>query len=155
EFWATPVAGTSTKLKTDTTDPYDVVLNLASGSYILGVCSTQGTVRTCFPDRENVTIASNSAPAGVSSSSPYFVEDYANGTFDAPWTLLFSQSSPGWVNLPATQSPDGRVKVVPAPGGSGNAARFELRDSDPGWPSNPDVQKAQVRSDAGPTWNKS
>jgi chitodextrinase len=155
EFWETPVGGASTKLKTDTSAPYDVVLNLASGSYALGVCVVEATVRTCFPDFKHVSVTATASSSSGSSSSPYFVADYANGTFDTPWTLLFSDASPGWVNLPANESPDGRVKVVPSPSGSGNAARFELRDSDPGWPSNPDVQKAEVRTDAGPTWNKS
>ena len=56
EFWATPVGGPSNKLKTDTSAPYDVVLNLAPGNYILGVCAVHGTVRTCFDDRKNVTV---------------------------------------------------------------------------------------------------
>ena len=158
EFWETPVGGASTKLKTDTSAPYDVVLNLASGSYVLGVCSVQGTVRTCYEDRKNVTISATSSapPPPPSGSSPYFDVDYSNGRFDAPWTLLFDHTSPGWTNLPASQSPDGRVAVVTDPaGGSGKAARFELRDSDPGWPTSPDVQKAEVRTEHEETFNKS
>jgi hypothetical protein len=97
-------------------------------------------------------------PSSASSWSPYFVEDYANGVFDAPWTALFSYSSPGYVSLaadgPTTQTPDGRVKVVPAPGGFGNAARFELRDADQAWPQITDVQKSEARSTAEYTFNK-
>jgi polysaccharide lyase-like protein len=44
---------------------------------------------------------------------------------------------------------------VSAPGTSGNAARFELRDSDPGWPSNTSIQKSELRSVTQQTFNQS
>jgi Polysaccharide lyase len=102
---------------------------------------------------------STSACAAGPAARPYFVVDYSNGALGAPWTTSFSASAPGFTDLtqsgPTTGTTDGRVKVVPSPSGPGYAARFELRDSDPGWPSNPDVQKAEVRTDPGPTFNKS
>lgn len=157
EFWATPVGGVSNKLKTDTSAPYDVVLNVTPGSYALGVCSVQGTVRTCFDDRKNVTLTASSPPAAT--SSPYFVADYQNGTFGSPWASLFSYSSPGFVDLtqagPRAGTTDGRVKVASPPGSSEPAARFEIRDSDPGWPVDPSVQKSEASSTAQETFNKS
>jgi chitodextrinase len=99
--------------------------------------------------------ASSPPPA---PSGTYFNSDYQNGSFGAPWTTLFSYSSPGWVDLTSSSSggtADGRVKIVSAPGSSGNAARFELRDSDPGWPSNTSIQKSEVRTMTQQTFDKS
>jgi hypothetical protein len=86
------------------------------------------------------------------------VADYQNGAFGSPFTTLFSYASPGFVDLtqigPTTGTSDGRVKVVPNPSGSGNAARFEIRDSDPGWPVLPDLQKSETRTVPQQTFNE-
>jgi chitodextrinase len=157
EFWATPDGGAATKLKTDTIPPYDVVIELPPGSYLLGVCAWHGAVRTCFDDRKHVTITSSSPPQPT-SSSPYFVADYQNGTFGSPWTTLFSYASPGFVDLtqtgPRSGTSDGRVTVASPPGSSTPAARFELRDSDPGWVPDPTLQKSEARTNAQETFNK-
>jgi chitodextrinase len=90
-------------------------------------------------------------------SDAYFVSDFATQYFSAPWTTMFSHSSPGYVNVktvPATQTPDGRVKVVPNPLGSGHVARYEVRDSDPGWAGNTALQKAELRTEAQQTFNR-
>jgi chitodextrinase len=161
EFWATPSGGTPNKLETDTSAPYDVVLNLTPGNYLLGVCAWYGSARTCFNDRKNITIilTSTSSSSSSSTSSPYFVADYQNGSFGSPLTTLFSYASPGFVDLTqagaTTGTSDGRVKVVPSPSGSGNAARFEMRDSDPGWPNNTALQKSVARTVPQYTFNKS
>jgi len=68
EFWYT-LNGVHTLYKTDTSAPYDVVLNLAPGSYLLGVCVWYGSVRTCFDDRKNITIVS-SPPSNIARSNP-------------------------------------------------------------------------------------
>jgi chitodextrinase len=104
------------------------------------------------------TSACASAPPPAPSSSPaYFDADYQNGSFGAPWTTLFSYANPGWVDLTsssASTTSDGRVKVVPAPGSSGNAARFEIRDSDPGW-AGTTLQKSEIRTVTQQTFDKS
>ena len=102
----------------------------------------------------------STSPCAASPTAPrYFAVDYSNGAIGAPWTTAFSDTTPGFTDLtqagPTTGTADGRVKVVPSPNGSGKAARFELRDSDPGWPTSPDVQKAEVRTDTEETFNKS
>jgi chitodextrinase len=104
-----------------------------------------------------------SASACASSPPPapsgtYFTADYQNGSFGNPWTTLFSYSSPGYVDLTSASSggtSDGRVKVVPSPSGSGNAARFEIRDSDPGWALGSTLQKSEVRTMTQQTFDKS
>jgi chitodextrinase len=88
-------------------------------------------------------------------SDAYFLTDFATADFRAPWTTLFSYSTPGWVDLtsPATQTADGRVKVVANPAGTGNVARFEIRDSDPAWPGFP-YQKSELRTVTDKTFNR-
>lgn len=83
----------------------------------------------------------------------YFVTDYSSGKFVSPWVRLHNSSGQQGVNV--AQTPDGRVAVADNPSGSGKVARFEIRDSDPGWPPKPDVQKSEAVSTAGHTWNKS
>jgi chitodextrinase len=106
-----------------------------------------------------LTVSTSACPTtSPAASGTYFTTDYQNGSFGNPWTTLFSYSSPGWVDVTSTSSggtADGRVKIVSAPGGSGNAARFELRDSDPGWPSNTSIQKSEVRTMTQETFDKS
>ena len=92
----------------------------------------------------------------------YFNVDYSSQEYRMPWTTLFSYSAPGFVDLnpatgggPATQTPDGRVRVVPDPaGGGGFVSRHEIRNSDPHWASSPTIQKAEVRTVAEKTFNR-
>lgn len=90
-------------------------------------------------------------------SNAYFVADYANGLIQAPWTSVFSYTGTGSHSIvnqgPISQSPEGRVKVVPNLYGSGNCLRCEIRDSDPGWPVITNVQKSEVRSKTNETFN--
>jgi hypothetical protein len=163
EFWDTPSGQPATLLKTDTTSPYDVVLNVAGGAHILGVCAWHGAVRTCFSDRRNVTVTGAPPPPG----DAYFVAEYSTGLFQyPPWTTLFSYAtnpSPGggagFYDLsqsgPVVGTVDGRTRVVPNPSGSGNVVRVEIRDADPGWPNNTALQKSVARTVPQYTWNKS
>jgi hypothetical protein len=99
-----------------------------------------------------------STPACAPVVPPYFLADYANGVIGAPWTTLFSHASPGFTSLkrvgttPGTS--DGRVSVATPPGSSEIAARFELRDADPGWPPDPNLDKSEARSDTQETFNE-
>ena len=65
ELWSTPSGQPAVKLKTDTSSPYDVVLNLPAGGYLLGVCSWYSGVRTCFTDRKSITITDAPPPPGA------------------------------------------------------------------------------------------
>jgi chitodextrinase len=155
EFWATPVGGANTKLKTDTSAPYDAVLNLASGNYMLGVCSVRGTARTCFDDRKSVTIAATSSSSALSGSAPYSVENF-NLIYPQLWGSI--QTTAGSVAPAAAgqaQDASGRLSFGAAPDGNGRAARFEIRDSDPGWPNDPTVDRTQLAASTQATWNKS
>ena len=144
------------KMTTVTTTSASRTGRLSCGrSYVYGVLARDAAGNASKPGRLRISTAACAPP----TVRPYFVVDYSSGAIGAPWTTSFSEAAPGFTDLtqsgPTTGTADGRVKVVPAPSGSGYAARFELRDSDPGWPSNPDVQKAEVRTDTGPTFNKS
>ena len=126
------------------------------GSYVYGVLARDAAGNASKRGRLRV---STSACAAAPTAPPYFVVDYSNGALGAPWTTSFSHTTPGFMDLtqsgPTTGTADGRVRIATPFGSSGNAARFELRDSDPGWASNPDVQKAEVRTDTERTFNKS
>jgi hypothetical protein len=77
---------------------------------------------------------------------------------DARWTTLFSYAAPGYFHLAEagaeTRTVDGRVRVAADSGSSGGADRFEILDSDPGWPIRPHVQKSEARSTTQLTFNK-
>ncbi len=95
---------------------------------------------------------------GVPPSTAYFIEDWSSGQFAQPnWELLFSYTAPGWTNLPAVQSPDGRVAVVNDPaGGGGKCARVEIRDTDPDWGAGPGLSKSEIDTgNSTRTWNGS
>jgi Polysaccharide lyase len=101
------------------------------------------------------------SPFPPCSAGAYFCYDYSTQDFRSPWTTLFSYTSPGYVNVyaptggaPASQTPDGRVKVVPNPAGAGYVGRFEIRNSDPGWPNNTALSKAELRTIAEQTFNR-
>ena len=160
EFWESPVGGASKKLKTDTSAPYDVVLNLAPGSYVLGVCSVQGTVRTCFDDRKNVTISATSSAA--SAPAVRVVALLRRRLFERQvrrrrGRCFSTTRSPGWTNLTRRPSPrTGESPSSPTP----LAARGTLPASScatpiPAGRASPDVQKAEVRTDTEQTFNKS
>lgn len=107
--------------------------------------------------RVEVTATESTAPA---PSTAYFDETWADGDFDwPPWSSLFSYTAPGFVDQQQsgshTQTPDGRVAVVANPSGPGNAVRYEIRDSDPGWPNNTQLQKSESRTVPQYTWNQS
>jgi hypothetical protein len=78
--------------------------------------------------------------------------------FDAQWTTLFSYAAPGYIRVTQagaeTRTADGRVRVAADPGSSGVTGRFEILDSDPGWPILPHVQKSEARSTTQLTFNK-
>lgn len=103
--------------------------------------------------RLRVTATESAAPA---PSSSYFDEDWSSGQFSsARWTYLNVYESPGYINATTSGSPSGRVSVVNDPaGGGGKAARCEIRDSDPGWASNPDVDKEEIATDTQRTFNE-
>ena len=100
-----------------------------------------------------------SMPACVPIAPPYFVADYANGAFAAPWTILFSHAPPGFTDLtksgarPGTG--DGRVSVAVPRGSSQAAARFELRNTDPAWPIDSRLDKSEVRAGTQETFGES
>ena len=151
EFWATPSGGTANKLATDTSAPYQVLLNLGAGNYVLGVCALYGSSRTCFADRKNVTMTSGAQ----STASYYFNFDFSQ--IGAPsWTSIQTHAQPGYYEptTPVQQSSDGRVALVAAPDGTGNALRFELDNGDT-WPVDKTVDRSQLEMSTQQTWNKS
>lgn len=159
EFWVTDVStNVSTLVKTDTTAPYNYVLNETPGSYILGVCVNYGATRTCFEDRKNITLSTTPPPpVGGGLSAPYFNESFVD--LSAPeWytiqTYYGSGNSP--VGTGIQGDPSGRVQLVAAPDGVGRALRFENRQSDPPWPPqmpSTAVQRAQLQATDFATWN--
>jgi hypothetical protein len=145
-----------TKMTTVTTTSASQTGRLTCGtSYVFGVVARDAARNSSKKGRLRI---STSACAVAPTVPPYFVADYANGALGAPWATLFSETSPGFVDLTqagaSTGTSDGRVKVVPSPSGPGNVARFELRDSDPGWPNNPSLQKSEARTVPQQTFNK-
>lgn len=111
--------------------------------------------------------ANRTALDAVPAGNPYTAISYANGLFNPPWATIFyngSLSGPGvgagFVDLtqsgPIAAGPDGRASVVNDPAGGGfKVARFEIRDSDPAWPTDTSVQKSEVRFGNGQAmWNK-
>lgn len=98
---------------------------------------------------EPVPIPPDPVPIPPEPSNAYFVENWSTGRFEtARWDRLHSYSQPGWFNAPVTASPDGRVSIVNDPDGSGKCARIEIRDSDPGYAVNADIDKSEIVSNA-------
>jgi len=144
------------KMTTVTTTSASQTGRLTCGtSYMFGVVARDAAGNSSKKGRLPIL---TSACAGARTVPPHFVADYQNGSFGSPLTSLFSYASPGFVDLtqtgPTSGTSDGRVKVVPSPSGSGNAARFEIRDSDPGWPVLPDLQKSETRTVPQQTFNE-
>ena len=145
-----------TKMTTVTTTSASQTGRLTCGSsYMFGVVARDEVGNSSKKGQLRV---STSACALVPTIPPYFVADYANGALGAPWTTLFSQASPGFTDLtqtgPRAGTADGRVSVAAPPGSSEKAARFEIRDSDPGWPHDTTLDKSEASSDTLETFNK-
>lgn len=107
-------------------------------------------------------------PPPLPTGNPYWVSDFTTGKFLCPpWTTLFSYGTntgpgggAGFYDLTqtgggATGTTDGRTRIAPNPSGTGNVARYEIRDADPGWPNNTTLDKSVSRSVPQYTWNQS
>jgi Polysaccharide lyase len=100
-------------------------------------------------------------PPSAGLTNPYLNEAF-NRIYEPPWDSVqttYGSFGPHsmWGDAGGTQDPSGRLSFVAAPDGVGRAARFEVRDSDPPWPtgSTPLSDRTQLEMSSQATWNKS
>lgn len=144
-----------TKMTTVTTTSASQTGRLTCGrSFVFAVVARDAAGNSSKKGQLRVSTSACAVPI----APPYFVANYANGAFGAPWTTLFSQASPGFTDLARTGArhgtADGRVTVAAPPGSAETAARFELRDADPGWPIDATLDKSEAGSNTQETFNE-
>jgi len=121
------------------------IAGATGGSYLLKAADVGSTIRS------EVTASEHTSPP---PSGAYFDEDFTN-IANPPWVSIQTTAGstgpdPGGNTCDAAN----RLCAVTAPDGVGRAFKFEIRDSDPGWPQDPTVDRTQLASSPANTWNQ-